>query len=416
MNEDAAVSRRDYLRTSAAAAVAAAAGAAMASDEKQPPQSELPEKQDGPAVLPRRKLGRTGVEITILGQGASFDISERHLNTMHSLGVRYIDTGAYYLEGNAERTIGQWFNKTGYRKEYFVVDKDMPLTPKEMAKMIDERLETLQTDYLDLFLLGAMGDSDHYHGLADTKWFMDKEWIKEVEQIRKSGKSRFFGFSTHTEPTDIRTGMLEAAAQGGWVDAILVSADPIVLRDNAAFARAIDACHQAGVGLISMKQNRSGAAGIKNILPGFEEKGLNAHTAVLSAMWTDERFSSVCSHMNTFKKVHENTAACKNFRPLSDKELGAVDAMLRGAERTYCLGCDGSCRRAAGTRADLNTIARYVNYAEEDGRVCEARDMLVKMPPAARDWSGADLDAARQACKCHLDFANIVKRAEELLA
>jgi hypothetical protein len=38
------------------------------------------------------------------------------------------------------------------------------------------------------------------------------------------------------------------------------------------------------------------------------------------------------------------------------------------------------------------------------------------MAPEARDCSGADLDAARQACKCHLDFANIVKRAEELLA
>ncbi|MHC4611762.1 MAG: aldo/keto reductase [Planctomycetota bacterium] len=398
MNNDDVVSRRDFLRTSAAAAVAVAAGGATASEEAQPPK-----KEGEPTVLPRRKLGRTGVEITILGQGAAFDVSERHLNMMHELGVRWIDTAASYLQGNAERTIGQWLNKTGHRKKYFLVDKDVPLTPEQMVKMIDDRLETLQTDYLDLFLLGAMGDSDHYHGLEDTKWFTDQEWIKTADRIRKSGKSRFFGFSTHTEPTEIRTGMLEAAAKGGWVDAILVSADPIVLRDNAAFARAIDACHKAGVGLISMKQNRSGAAGVKHILPDFEEKGLNAHTAVLSAMWTDERFASVCSHMNTFKKLRENTT-------------GAVSTMLRGAERRYCLGCDGSCRRAAGTRADLNTIARYVNYAEQDGQVCQARDMLLRMPPEARDCAGADLNAARQACKCHLDFANIVKRAEELLA
>jgi predicted aldo/keto reductase-like oxidoreductase len=416
MNEDSSVSRRDFLRTGAAAAVAAAAGTATASDGQKPPESEAPGKKHEPAVLPRRKLGRTGVEVTILAQGAAFDISERHLNMMHDLGVRVLDTAAYYLQGNAERTIGQWLNKTGRRKEYFLVDKDIPLSPQEMAVMIDDRLKTLEADYMDLFLLGAMGDSDRYHGLKDTPWFTDKEWTKAVEQIRKSGKCRFFGFSTHTEPIDIRTGMLEAAAKGGWVDAIMVSADPIVLRDNAAFAKAVDACHQAGVGLISMKQNRSGAAGIKDVLPDFEKKGLNAHTAVLSGMWTDERFASVCSHMDTFQKLRENTAACKAFKPLSDKEMAALDAMLRGAKRTYCLGCDGSCRRAAGTRADLNTIARYVNYAEQDGRVCEARGLLLKMPPEARDWSGADLDAAHRACKSHLDFASIVRQAEKLLA
>jgi predicted aldo/keto reductase-like oxidoreductase len=274
----------------------------------------------------------------------------------------------------------------------------------------------MQADYMDLFLLGAMGDSDHYHGLADTKWFTDKEWTRAVDKIRKSGKCRFFGFSTHTEPIDIRTGMLEAAAKGGWVDAVMVTADPVVLRDNAAFAKAVDACHKAGVGLVSMKQHRGGPGNIKDILPDFEKKGLNAYTAVLWALWTDERFASVCSHMDTFEKLQQNATACRNFKPMTDSELAGVEAMLRGAERTYCLACDGSCRRAAGTRAHLNTIARYVDYAEKDGRLREARELLLKMRPETRDWSGADLAAARRACKCHLDFAGIVQRAEQLMA
>ncbi len=415
MNEDTPLSRREFLRTSSAAGVAVAAGAGTATVQGEPPESEKPGQKDEPVVLPRRKLGRTGVEVTILGQGAAFAITERLLNMMHSLGIRYIDTAAYYLQGNAERTIGKWLNKTGYRKEYFLVDKDLPLTPEQMEVMIDRRLKILQTDYLDLFLLGAMGDTDHYHGLADTKWFTDKKWITAVERIRRSGKCHFFGFSTHSEPIDVRSGMLSATAKGGWVDAVMVSADPVVLRENAAFAAAIDACHKAGVGLISMKQTRGGPGGVQRVLPSIAEKGLNAHTAVLTAMWTDERFSSVCSHMDNVTKLHENANACKNFKPLTDEELGTVGAMLRGAKRTYCLGCDGSCRRAAGTRAKLNTIARYVSYAEDDDRVCEARQWLLNLSPEACDWSGADLDAARRACKCHLDFASIVKLAEELM-
>ena len=68
------------------------------------------------------------------------------------------------------------------------------------------------------------------------------------------------------------------------------------------------------------------------------------------------------------------------------------------------------------TASDLNTIARYVCYAEQDGRVYEARELLAALPPEARNWSGADLEAASRACKSNLDFAQIIKRAEELMA
>jgi predicted aldo/keto reductase-like oxidoreductase len=396
--------------------MAAAAAPALAADETPPPVSKPPETEPVPIVLPRRPLGRTGVEVTILAQGAAFAINERILNMMHALGIRYIDAAAAYMVGNAERIIGKWFHKTGLRQEYFLVDKDAPLTPEQMTVMIDKRLETLQSDYIDLFMLAPLGESEHYHGLEDARWFNDPKWTRAVEKIRKSGKVRFFGFSSHTSSIDVRTGLLNAAAKGGWVDALMVSADPTVLRSNAAFAKAVDACHKAGVGLVSMKQTRGGPAAIKKIFPSFEEKGFNAYTAVLAAMWTDERFASVCSHMDTFDKLRENATACRNFKPLTADELASVETMLRGAERTYCLACDGRCRRAAGTRAELNTVARYVNYAEEDGRVFEARHLLVNMPPAARNWPGADLYAARNACKCHLDYPNIIKRAEELLA
>ena len=85
MSEDARVSRRDFFRMGAAAAAVGAALPAMASDEDKPGGDDTK-----PLVLPRRKLGRTGVEVTILSQGAAFPIDTRHLNMMHSLGIRHI--------------------------------------------------------------------------------------------------------------------------------------------------------------------------------------------------------------------------------------------------------------------------------------------------------------------------------------
>jgi predicted aldo/keto reductase-like oxidoreductase len=368
------------------------------------------------ATLPRRKLGKTGVEVTILSQGAAFAIETRHLNMMHSLGIRYIDTAKSYQKGASERAIAEWFEKTGHRKEHFLVTKDEVREPGKWMAKIDERLEALKTDYLDLFFLHGMGDDDYMGPEAAKPCLAGKDWAKAADEIRKSGKCRFLGFSTHTRPIEDRIAVLNLAAKGSWVDAIMVATDPTLMRDNAEFNKALDACHKADIGLISMKENRGGPETIENLFPTFKEKGLSAYTAVMYAMWTDERFANICSHMDNLEKLTENVAAAKKFKPLTKEELTAVDTMIRENERTFCVACDGSCRRAGRTPADLNTIARYVSYAERDGRVYEARDLLKSLPSEARDWSGADLAAASHACKCRLDFARIIKRAEELLA
>jgi predicted aldo/keto reductase-like oxidoreductase len=413
MSHDASVSRRHFLRAGAAAAASAAAMPALASEQAAGVDKE---KEEEPWVLPQRKLGKTGVNVSILGQGAAFAITTRHLNVLHSLGVRYIDTAKAYLRGGSERALAKWFNGNGHRKDYFVVTKDEVRDPKRWMSQVDERLETLETDYVDAFFLHGLGDSDFF-GLEDAREILaSREWAKAADAIRSSGKCRFFGFSSHTTPIEVRSGVLEAAAGGSWVDAILVAADPITIRDNRQFNNALDACHKAGVGLISMKECRTKGEGMERIFPTFSEKGLTPFTAVLTAMWTDERFSVVCSHMDNLEKLRENAAAAKNFKPLTDKEITDVHAMIEGSKRRFCLACDGSCRRAAGTKADLNRIARYVHYAEADGRVYEARELLAAMALEDRDWSGADLKAAAGACKSGLDFVSIIKRAEELMA
>jgi predicted aldo/keto reductase-like oxidoreductase len=411
MTHDTSVSRRDFLRTSAAAGAAAAAIPVLADEEEPTTQPDQPIE-----LVPKRKLGKTGVEVSILGVGAAVKPTPRYLNIMHSVGIRYIDTAKLYLDGESERTIADWLEQNGRRKEYFVVTKDQPKSPDEWIKMLDERMEALKTDCLDLFLLHGFGDKD-YNGPEGVKWFTDKDWVKAADQMRKSGKVRFLGCSSHASPIELRTEVLNAAAaKGSWVDAIMVATNPTLMRDNKDFNRAVDACHQAGVGLISMKETYFGADTIEGIVPEFKKRGLSRVAAVLTTMWTDGRFACVCSHMDNIKYLKENADTAKQFTPLTADELAAVDRMLRRCQPTLCVACDGSCQRAAGTRADLNAIARYVTYAEQNGQLREARGLFAALPPEARDWAGANLHAASHACKSRLDFERILAKAKELLA
>ena len=71
---------------------------------------------------------------------------------------------------------------------------------------------------------------------------------------------------------------------------------------------------------------------------------------------------------------------------------------------------------AAGTKAELGHLARFLTYHEHLGDRVEARRQYAALAEEARDWSGADLAAARAACPNGLDFAAILPRVDEALA
>jgi len=402
------VTRREFLRRTAAVATATAAVPAL---------TRAAEEPAAPTVLPTRKLGRTGVEVTMLNLGTAQRLNTRLLNATHDNGVRYIDTADCYEGGGAEKAVGEWLAENGRRKEYFVVTKDHPRSPDEWVSMLDRRLEALKVDQVDLFFLHCLGDGEYpAEANCGADWPKSKEWAAAADKMKKSGKTRFVGFSSHCKPIERRIAALNNAAEGGWVDALMVAVDPKLIRDNAELNKALDACHNAGVGLISMKEVRGGLGDINDLVPDLRDKGLTPHTAVLSAIWTDGRFASICSHMDNIKKLTENSEAARKFKPLNSQEMGAVYDMLQNCRRTFCHGCDGSCQRAAGTQTAFADITRYLAYYEQDGRRAEARALFAALPREQREWIGADLCAASRACVGGLDFRELLHRAAEKLA
>lgn len=409
-NDHNELSRRTFIKVGATtAAVAGLPLNAWAGDKD--------DKQKTHDALPRRVLGRTGEKVTILNMGAGEAPSKRLLNAVYNAGIRFIDTAANYGGGQSEKNLGEWMADTGRRKEFVIVTKDIPKTPDEWVTMLDKRLESLKTDCVDLYFLHAIGENEKRDApYGDTREVpKSKEWAAAAEKMKKSGKCRFVGFSTHTE-MEGRVALLNAAAAGGWIDAVMTSYDPKAVRDSAEFNKALDACHKAGVGLICMKEMR-GVDDMPAILPEFEEMGLTPWQAVLHAVWSDERIASVCSHLSNLVVVEANSAAARKYKkPMTKEKVGAVIGLYERYAGGYCSGCDGRCRRAGKTGAALNDMTRALSYYERDGRRDKGRRLYASLTPEQRDWHGADLEAASQACLCKLDFASLLQRAEEKLA
>ncbi len=81
---------------------------------------------------------------------------------------------------------------------------------------LDERLANLKTDYIDLLF---------FHGLdtGQTDWPKSKELKEAAEALKKTGKVKFVGFSTHDT---MIAEQIQNAAEGGFIDVIMLKWTP----------------------------------------------------------------------------------------------------------------------------------------------------------------------------------------------
>jgi aryl-alcohol dehydrogenase-like predicted oxidoreductase len=112
--------------------------------------------------MEKRRLGRTGLEVSVLGFGAAeigyqsvpLATVSRLLNSALDAGLNLVDTAACYA--NSEELIGATIGKR--RHQYYLMTKcghaaGLPFpewTPELITRSIEQSLRRLRTDYLDV--------------------------------------------------------------------------------------------------------------------------------------------------------------------------------------------------------------------------------------------------------------------------
>ena len=171
--------------------------------------------------IPKRKLGRTGLNVTSLGFGAlelrgmvagvGRDLKpnqpERILNAVLDAGINYIDVAVDY--GEAEEHIGRCI--ASRRREFFLASKcgcppdvskfvpaertryGVPLpqlhdySRENIIKTCDQSLRRMKTDYLDVL---------QFHFSPAIKLLEQEKAVQTLESLKRDGKIRFLGCSS----------------------------------------------------------------------------------------------------------------------------------------------------------------------------------------------------------------------------
>jgi hypothetical protein len=398
-------SRRSFLKSTLALPVALAAAPslvvpAFAADAPAPGQA-----------LPRRQLGKSGPQATMLGMGGMMgSLSPDFLDIAWTLGIRYFDTAKVYINGQSEKIFGAWLAKyPERRKEIFLVTKDHPREPGQLLELIDRRLAACGTTYLDAFYIHGIVPGDY--GDESLGWPKSDAYKKTAEQLKSSGKVKMVGFSCHDGQLPA---YLNAAAEGGFLDIIMLAFNPFYPK-GGPLDTALDAAHKAGIGLVAMKTMRS-TRDVPKRLPEFDKLGLTTHQAVLHAAWSDPRISVVCNMIDNVDQMQSSTTAARSYKaPLKFAHLELLKQTMLAGRRTMCTGCPGCEATSKQTDFAFHDIARFVTYYEQDGNV-EARDYYQALAAKHRDSSTVDLAALRDACHFKTDYPEIVRRAERYFA
>jgi len=418
------INRRNFLKTVGAAGFGSIFASAQAMSGPNEPNAIEPNapKKEEPQLpqVPRRKLGRTGIEIPCLALGATFDTVENQTVLRKALewGVTYWDTADTYAGGNSEAGIGKFLEKNPeMREKLFIVTKAFGTkTIEETEVHLQTSLRKMNTRYIDLYLIMDREKSEH--GLSDPVQLTNDEGRLErwVKFAKKRKMMRFFGFSTHKN----MAGCLAAAAKLYWIDAIMTAYNFRLMQDPQ-MQDAVAACQEAGVGLIAMKTQAFGQSveteEDKKLVQHFLQSGFTEGQAKIKAVLEDKRISSVCSRMDNIGTLTSNVAAVLDKTELTEGDLDIFRKYAAATCSGYCAGCADICSAALPDVPYVSDIMRYLMYYNNYGEKDAARELFAKIPGDVRNkLLRTDYSAAEARCPQRLAIGRLIAEAVSKLA
>ena len=263
--------------------------------------------------MPTRVLGRTGVEVSLVGLGGwhlgfnylDEELSTRIIRTAIDNGVNFMDNCWDYNDGASEKRMGKAL-RDGYRERVFLMTKIDGRTKKDAAKQLDESLKRMQVDHIDLV--------QHHEILRyeDPHRIFDEEGANAaLVEARNAGKLRFIGFTGHKDP-HIHLYMLEVAKQNGFrFDAVQMPLNVMDAHFRSFEKLVLPELVKEEIGVLAMKTLANGTI--------LESKTVSATECLQYAM--NLPVSTVITGCESMENLEQALNAARTFQPLSAEQV-----------------------------------------------------------------------------------------------
>lgn len=297
--------------------------------------------------MEKREFENLGIETSLLGFGCmrfptleDGKINEPKAAEMLDIaikaGVNYIDTAYPYHDGDSEPFVGRALKK--YSRESLFIATKMPVwlvnSVEDAKKYFHEQLERLQTDYIDFYLLHAMG-KERWDSMRDLGI------VEYCLELQRQGKIKYFGFSFHDDYEVFE----EIATYRKW-DFCQIQLNYMDTEEQAG-EKGYALAEKLGIPLVIMEPVKGGSlANFGEDINGiFHSMDSKASIASYALRWvgTHPNVKVILSGMSTQEQVDDNLKTFEDFKPLSQKESSTIDRIVKTLKERVQNGCTG-CR------------------------------------------------------------------------
>ena len=326
--------RRKFIQTTAALAAAVAAGSAAQNADANPAAPA-----DAKPLIPRRRLGKTGMEVSVLGFGGGSqflsvgddEATTALIHAAHDGGINYFDSAWSYGNGKSLRKIGVALKEGNRRKSVYVTSKTDRRDRDGALREVEASLRNLQTDWIDLFQIHLITPDE------DLEVLLGKNGVYQALLSAKEQKIiRHIGITGHLAARNMKT-LIERMEN---LDTVLCPVNP--KKDSRHYlsqsddanpdghfeAIVLPAARAKGLGIIAMKVLAQGQ--LIGTGPG------KADAATLFRWAASE--PGVCSCIigpGALANLHENLTTAQNFTPLPQNERTKLVAHVNQVEQLF---------------------------------------------------------------------------------
>ncbi len=257
--------------------------------------------------LPHRPLGKTGVQVPVIGYGTAplgkikfmdapmVKKSEALLNHAIDQGITYLDTSPDY---GSQPKLGPVMKTR--RDEVFLATKLNKRRRQDVLAEIQQNLKELQTDHVDLLQIHAV------NAMADLEAALAPDGaISALEEARRQGMTRFVGITGHARPA-----VLAHALERYDFDTVLVALGVIDRLVTGPEEVLLPVAQRKDVGVIAMKVYGHGELKQRELCLRYSLSLPGVSLAILG--------------MDDEAQIDENVRLAQTITPLGVDELDTV--------------------------------------------------------------------------------------------
>lgn len=251
--------------------------------------------------IPRRRLGKTGLDVSILGLGGEGILrtfgndktADELINTAIDAGVNYLESARAYA--GSESYYGAALK--GRREKIYLASKSHARDKAGALAHLHETLTNMKTDYLDVWQIHDVrtgGEIEEIFGPGGA--------IEAFREAKESGKARFVGVTGHHDPS-VTKRCLELFD----FDTVLIPVNPAEPVYKCFLEEIVPVAGAKDMGVVGMK--------------AFLRGRLDAPKKLLFSYALSQPISTAVIGCDTVEQLKENIESAIAYTPLKYKEV-----------------------------------------------------------------------------------------------